>query len=299
MKEKVLDKIKAIDAEKGNLSFDKLKNIAKENHITAKSIANAVGNPEVVTKYFKDKNNILPDRRCKVCRNVFHAPSSKREVCFNPDCIKIFKKEKEAEERKLRDFKIKVTAFLLQEIKAKKEKHSQKMKKAWENKSAEDKIKQLNGLQKGREKYQQLTKEEKQARKEVRKNNMEKKKLMKSALLQILNNTDEQTGVSNLMAMTEAVVKRVKESGDPRAATFIRDTIDEDPKKEDNMSANIVVFAAPPALADKTGEVQDAEYTEVSEKEQYERLKEKFDAKQIEAKPEINEEQLNKEINKL
>ena len=297
---KALDTFKAKNFKTGSFSTLKLKKIAKQNNISTNKIIEAVGEPETVKKIFYDRTIFVAERRCKICRKVFSSKSKTREVCYDKDCMEIYEKQKREEDNKLRDFKRKLAAFLLQEIQAKKEAHAKKMRDAWNRQTPEEKAIRLQKLQetrRNRRPVSELSEEELAQRAERRKKRMEKKKLMKSAFLQILNTTDEGSGVSNLMAVTQAVVNRVKRTGDPRAAEFIRNTIDEDPKAEEKTTNNMVIFASPPELVNKFGdEVQNAEYIEVSEKEQYERLKNKYENKQLEDK---SEKELIKEIKSL
>ena len=124
---------------------------------------------------------------------------------------------------------------------------------------------------------------------------MEQKRIMEAALIKVLGDFDEELGKTNLDAMTTAVVDRVKKTGDPRAAEFIRDTIGEKPKDEKQEQQTMVMFAPPKQLIDKLGSnIVDAEYIEMTERERYEELKKKFEGENKE--PLSLEDQSNYDI---
>lgn len=284
------------------VAFDKIRTFAKQYNIKPKDIIKRIGCESVVRKVFwNNKNFTVPEqRRCAICHNVYETHGRQSQYCDNPYCERIYKKLKIEEGQLLAKFKSKIIWAMLEEEKERKEKRREKAKKRWAELSAEQRAAKLQIMKKGREKIKENGKwseEKKERSRQKRIEKMQQKKMMKAALLAVLNGNDEKTGVNNLKVMSEAIVNRVKQTGDPKAATFIRDTIDEDPKRDIIDSSAKIIFAPPTELMNRLGaDIQDAEYTEITEKEQYERLKAKFEPALLEDK---TDEELTEEIKKL
>ena len=235
--------------------------------------------------------------KCIICGKEFAKRSINQMLCGSPDCKRIYDAKRRTEYNKKVKHKKELAKTLVQMALEEKSKKELAGKSNWAKRSPESRAKTLLALERYRFEHGMpaWTEERKEKLRQSRRKSMEKKRIMEAALIKVLGDFDEELGKTNLDAMTTAVVDRVKKTGDPRAAEFIRDTIGEKPKDEKQEQQTMVMFAPPKQLIDKLGSnIVDAEYIEMTERERYEELKKKFEGENKE--PLSLEDQSNYDI---
>lgn len=223
------------------------------------------------------------EKTCPICGTKFvPEKGNKQKTCGSTYC-RIKNNENMLAERQKKAKLIKaITKKIYDETKEMANHQSSKMKQYYdEHPEQKEKVKNLARLRWQRRREltgsTKLTEEERARRMKTMKENRFRKALISETLKQVLEEINPATGESNVTEMSRALIKRVVETGDPAAATFIRDTTGEKPKSNDNNSTMMVMFAPPSQLIENGNAVVDAEFKEVDEKEQYLRLKAKFE----------------------
>lgn len=223
------------------------------------------------------------EKVCPICGTKFvPEKGNKQKTCGNTFC-RIKNNENMRQERIRKEKTIKaITNHIFNDMKEHRKKVSERMKKVMEEhpeyreasrqrtQSYWDKKRAIQGNTK-------LTQEEYDRRMKTMRENKLRKALIAETLKQVLEEMNPETGKTNVQEMSEALIKRVVETGDPAAATFIRDTTGEKPKNAEKEVPMMVMFAPPSQLIEQDNKTIDADFKEINEREQYERLKAKFE----------------------
>lgn len=210
--------------------------------------------------------------KCMVCGKRF-LPTSKNEKLCSQKCKDIRRRNKMREYEKARRVKNKIVNEAIALIEDDEQKRKEERGKNITERQREHGRQALAKWREGKTDFK-WTEEMKQKARETRENTKNRRALIKTALNQVLAEVDEQSGESNVIQMARSMVELVKQTGNPSAAKFIRDSVGESPKQADKGGNTIINFAPPRQLAGKT---IDAEYSELSDREMYERLKAKFE----------------------
>lgn len=210
--------------------------------------------------------------KCMVCGKRF-LPTSKNEKLCSKKCKEIRRRNKMREYEKARRVKNKIVNEAIALIEDDEQKRKEERGKKITERQREHGRQALAKWREGKTDFH-WTEEMKQKARETREKTKNRRALIKTALNQVLSEVDERSGESNVVQMARSMIERVKKTGDPSAATFIRDSVGESPKQAEKGGNTIINFAPPSQLA---GKMVDAEYSELSEREMYERLKAKFE----------------------
>lgn len=223
------------------------------------------------------------EKTCPICGVKFvPEKGNKQKTCGSSYC-KIRNNEIMLEERLKKKKLIKnMTRHICKDMTEDAKRRSEIAKKMWDEHPERREQHRQAALERWNKKRElqgntKLTPEELEKRTKTMKESRLRRALISETLKQVLEEINPDTGKSNVEEMSMALIKRVVETGDPAAATFIRDTTGEKPKTNEHEGAMMVMFAPPSQLLERGDAVVDAEFKEVDEKEQYLRLKAKFE----------------------